>query len=169
MPPKRKRNDRESGAGRPAPHHPADSNMSQHDRGYAEESPSNSRRASGAGGRNGRRQNERREPSQPTRAPPSPAVSQTPSSTIPPPAPRLPPTPAEPATPVFIRPRTPITTNFCYTVLNDARKDNWQQSGRQEVIEYGIKSRNDEDIEEISTISQEFIRAVLELRREWKS
>ncbi|KXJ92206.1 transcription factor/nuclear export subunit protein 2-domain-containing protein [Microdochium bolleyi] len=161
MPPKRKRNDRESGAGRPAPHRPADTGLAQHDRDFADASPSHSRRASGAG-RNSRRQNERRESSQASRAPPSPAVSRAASSAVQPVTPSVPPTPFEPATPVSVQPRSPITTNFCYTVLTEARLSNWQSSGRQDVIDYGIKSRNDEDIEEISTISQEFTRAVLE-------
>jgi len=161
MPPKRKRNDRELGANRPAPHRPADTNLAQHDRDMTDGSPSQSRRASGAG-RNGRRGNERRESSQVNRAPPSPAVSRAQSSAIQPTTPSIPATPVEPVTPVSVQLRSPITTNFCYTVLTEARLADWQTSGRQDVIEYGIKSRNDEDIEEISTISQEFVRAVLE-------
>ncbi|KAJ1333684.1 THO complex subunit 2 [Microdochium nivale] len=161
MPPKRKRNDRESGANRPAPHRPADANLMHHDRDFADGSPSQSRRASGAG-RNARRQNERRESSQQSRAPPSPAVSRPPSSAIQPITQSVPQTPVEPVTPVSFQSRSPITTNYCYTVLTEARLTNWQSNGRQDVIEYGVKSRNDEDIEEISTISQEFIRAVLE-------
>ncbi|KAH7030861.1 transcription factor/nuclear export subunit protein 2-domain-containing protein [Microdochium trichocladiopsis] len=161
MPPKRKRNDRESGANRPAPHRPADTNLAQHDRDFTDGSPSQGRRASGAG-RNGRRGNERRESSQTNRAPPSPAVSRAQSSAIQPTTSSVPQTPIEPVTPVSLQARSPITTNFCYTVLTESRMADWQNSGRQDVIEYGIKSRNDEDIEEISTISQEFTRAVLE-------
>lgn len=61
-------------------------------------------------------------------------------------------------------PRSPVSSNYKYAVLTEARLSAWRQSGRQEVIEHGINSKGDEDVEEISTISQEFTRAVLENR-----
>ena len=61
-------------------------------------------------------------------------------------------------------PRSPVSSNYKYAVLTEARLAAWRQSGRQEVIEHGVDSRADEDVEEISTISQEFTRAVLENR-----
>ncbi|KAJ8129156.1 hypothetical protein O1611_g4476 [Lasiodiplodia mahajangana] len=143
MPPKRKRNERVSEAGsRPAPHRPSDSGLGQHDRDYQD--GSQHRRGPG-GGRNMRRNTERRDSSGAQTAPP----------TI------LPPPPAA-AQQLNQPPRMPTSSNYNYLILTEARLSTWHQGGRQEVIEHGITSRSDEDIEEISTISQEFTRAVLE-------
>ncbi|KAI1430387.1 transcription factor/nuclear export subunit protein 2-domain-containing protein [Xylaria sp. FL1777] len=167
MPPKRKRNDRASEAGnRPAPHRPSDTGLGQHDRDYQD--GSQHRRGPG-GGRNTRRNNDRRDSSGPQtgtganhRVPASPAVARPSSSSS-----QAAPVPAQ-ATPSVVvqqpsqHPRIPISTNYNYLILTEARLSAWHQGGRQEVIEHGITSRSDEDIEEISTISQEFTRAVLE-------
>ncbi|KAI0866292.1 transcription factor/nuclear export subunit protein 2-domain-containing protein [Xylaria cubensis] len=167
MPPKRKRNDRVSEAGnRPAPHRPSDTGLGQHDRDYQD--GSQHRRGPG-GGRNTRRNNNDRRDSSgpqvgagPNRVPASPAVARPSSSSS-----QAAPVPPQPAPQVVAQQpnqllRTPITTNYNYLVLTEARLSVWQQSGRQEVIEHGITSRSDEDIEEISTISQEFTHAVLD-------
>ncbi|KAI1386323.1 uncharacterized protein F4822DRAFT_312374 [Hypoxylon trugodes] len=167
MPPKRKRNERPSdaGANRPAPHRPSDTTLGQHDRDF-QDSPSQNRRASS--GRNTRRNNDRRDSSggqlgsNPShRGPVSPSTARPPSSSsqIAPSA--IPSTPSAPQ-PTQSRPPTP--SNYNYAILTKSRISAWQQKGRQEVVEHGIKSRNDEDVEEISTISQEFTRAVLEGR-----
>ncbi|KAI2626175.1 transcription factor/nuclear export subunit protein 2-domain-containing protein [Xylaria nigripes] len=172
MPPKRKRNDRASEAGnRPSPHRPTDTGMGQHDRDYPD--GSQHRRGPG-GGRNTRRNNDRRDSTAPQlghgsnhhRVPPasssgaarpSSSSSQAPSIA----AQTAPPTVA----PQLSQPsRIPISTNYNYLILTEARLSAWPQGGRQEVIEHGMTSRSDEDIEEIATISQEFIRAVLENR-----
>ncbi|KAI1342353.1 hypothetical protein F5Y15DRAFT_300268 [Xylariaceae sp. FL0016] len=163
MPPKRKRNDRASEAtgNRPAPHRPSDTTLGQHDREY-QEGFSQNRRGPG-GGRNTRRNNDRRNsgggPN--LRHPSSPSIPRPTSSsshTAPLAAPITPST-AQPSLPP-----SPINSNYNYAVLTEARISAWQQSGRQEVVEHGIESRSDEDIEEISTISQEFAQAVLENR-----
>ncbi|KAI0447122.1 transcription factor/nuclear export subunit protein 2-domain-containing protein [Xylaria telfairii] len=166
MPPKRKRNDRASEAGnRSAPHRPSDTGLGQHDRDYQD--GSQHRRGPG-GGRNMRRNNDRRDSSGPQvgasnhRVPASPAVAR-PSSSSSQAAPNLAQTAPQVVTQQPSQPlRTPISTNYNYLILTEARLSAWQQSGRQEVIEHGITSRSDEDMEEMSTISQEFTRAVLE-------
>ncbi|KAF7532515.1 hypothetical protein G7054_g7898 [Neopestalotiopsis clavispora] len=167
MPPKRKRNDvSEGGAGRPSPHRPSDTNMAQQERDN-----SDNRRRSGAGGRNNRGRNNERRPSfnnSNNRGPISPTSTRPPSSSsqISHPPPSLPtPTMVGTTVPQPPRPRSaPLPTKYSYAVLTDARLEAWQQSGRQEVVQHGIASRDDEDIEEVSTISQEFARAVLENR-----
>ncbi|KAI8961639.1 transcription factor/nuclear export subunit protein 2-domain-containing protein [Daldinia sp. FL1419] len=167
MPPKRKRNERPSDAGqsRPAPHRPSDTNLAQHDRDFQDNPSSQNRRASGS--RNTRRNTDRRDssgnqltatghrgPVSPTNARPSSSSSQAAPPTI----------PSTPSAPQLNQPRPSIPPNYNYAVLTESRLSVWQQKGRQEVVEHGIKSRNDEDVEEISTISQEFTRAVLEGR-----
>ncbi|KAI0406233.1 transcription factor/nuclear export subunit protein 2-domain-containing protein [Xylaria palmicola] len=167
MPPKRKRNERASEAGnRPAPHRPSDTGMGQHDRDY-QDAPQY-RRGPG-GGRNTRRNIDRRDSSGPLvgagsnhRVPASPAIARPTSSSS-----QVAPPPAQPAPQNTAQqpgqtPRIPVSTNYNYLILTEARLSAWQQSGRQEVIEHGITSRSDEDIEEISTISQEFTQAVVE-------
>ncbi|KAK5634466.1 hypothetical protein RRF57_010179 [Xylaria bambusicola] len=173
MPPKRKRNDRASEAGnRPAPHRPLDTRLAQHDRDYQD--VSQHRRGPG-GGRNTRRNNDRRDSSGPQagtggnhRAPASPAVVRPSSSSSQAAIPAAQPAPPPTHIPSAIvyqptqQPRIPTSANYNYVVLTEARLSAWQQGGRQEVIDHGITSRSDEDLEEISTISQEFTRAVLE-------
>ncbi|OTA63751.1 hypothetical protein K449DRAFT_433074 [Hypoxylon sp. EC38] len=165
MPPKRKRNERPSdvGANRPAPHRPSDTTLGQHDRDF-QDSPN--RRASS--GRNTRRNVDRRDSSGSQlggnsnhRGPVSPSTVRPSSSSSQVAASVMPPTPSS-LQPPQPRPATP--SGYNYAVLTESRLSTWQQKGRQEVVEHGIKSRNDEDVEEISTISQEFTRAVLEGR-----
>lgn len=136
--------------------------MAQYDR----DGRDNRRRS--AGGRNTRGGNPERRNSftnNSTRGPISPTTSRPPSSSsqiasqpqsIRPPTPSMS-MPSHPRSPI-------IQSKYCYAVLSDARLAAWQQTGRQEVVQHGIASRDDEDIEEISTISQEFTRAVLENR-----
>ncbi|KAK6199048.1 hypothetical protein LQW54_010176 [Pestalotiopsis sp. IQ-011] len=132
---------------------------------------SDNRRRSGAGGRNTRGRNNERRPSfnnsNSHRGPTSPTAQRPPSSS----QTSHPPPSAAPSTmtgtsasqPPQQR-SAPLPTKYSYAVLTDARLEAWQQSGRQEVVQHGIASRDDEDIEEVSTISQEFARAVLEHR-----
>lgn len=166
MPPKRKRNERPSDAGaRPSPHRPSDTTLGQHDRDFQDGPPQN-RRASG--GRNTRRNPDRRDSSisQPSansghRGPISPTVARPSSSSS---QAVAPPVPSTPSAPQSAQSQHPPPSNYNYAVLTDSRLSDWQQSGRQAVIDHGIKSRSDEDVEEISTISQEFTHAVLEGR-----
>ncbi|RYP10262.1 hypothetical protein DL764_000754 [Monosporascus ibericus] len=164
MPPKRKRNDH-AGGNRPPPHRPSDTALGQHDR----DNQDNNRRVSG-GGRSTRRNLDRRDSSASqlatntnSRGPTSPQAARPPSSSS---QVAVAPFAIPPNTPILNagNPRSPISSNYKYAVLTEARLSAWRQNGRQEVIEHGIKSRNDEDVEEISTISQEFTRAVLENR-----
>lgn len=167
MPPKRKRPERVSEAGnRPSPHRPLDTGLGQHDRDFQDGSH---HRRGPTGGRNTRRNNDRRNSSGPQvgagpnhRVPASPVLARPSSSSS-----HTAPVPPQPTLPVAVQqpiqtPRVPVSTDYNYLVLTAARLSAWQQGGRQEVIEHGITSRSDEDIEEISTISQEFTRAVLE-------
>ncbi|KAI0387653.1 hypothetical protein F5Y04DRAFT_9129 [Hypomontagnella monticulosa] len=171
MPPKRKRGERQSdnGANRPAPHRPSDTTLGQHDRDF-QDSPSQNRRA--PSGRNTRRNVDRRDSSgsqlgaaSTHRGPVSPSTVRPSSSSsqIVPLAIPSTPTATQPAQP---RPPIPSPTpsNYSFAILTEPRLSAWSQKGRQEVVDHGIKSRNDEDVEEISTISQEFTRAVLEGR-----
>ncbi|KAI1461407.1 hypothetical protein F4805DRAFT_281420 [Annulohypoxylon moriforme] len=175
MPPKRKRNERPSdaGANRPAPHRPSDTNLGQHDRDFQDTSPQNRRAPSG---RNTRRSNnnDRRDSSGSQlgansnhRAPISPSAVRPSSSSsqIAAPAPAIPSTPTAPQlSQNQIQTQPPTPSSYKFAILTETRLTTWQQKGRQEVVDHGIKSRNDEDVEEISTISQEFTRAVLEGR-----
>ncbi|GAP92535.1 putative THO complex subunit 2 [Rosellinia necatrix] len=168
MPPKRKRNDRVSEAGnRPSPHRPSDTGLAQIDRDFQD--GAHHRRGPG-GGRNTRRNNDRRDSSGPQvgagpnhRVPASPVVARPSSSSS-----HAAPVPTQTTLPVTaqqqpVQPsRTPASTNYNYVILTEARLATWHQGGRQLVIEHGITSRCDEDIEEISTMSQEFTCAVLD-------
>ncbi|KAI1810396.1 hypothetical protein GGS20DRAFT_186623 [Poronia punctata] len=167
MPPKRKRNDRASDVGgRPAPHRPSDAGLGQHDRDFQDG------RRGPVGGRMTRRNTERRDSLGPlsgstpnNRVPASPANARpSSSSSQAAPAPVSAPTVTPAVALANSQPRPPIATNYNYLILTESRLSTWQQGGRQEVIEHGITSRSDEDVEEISTISQEFTRAVLEGR-----
>ncbi|KAH9887841.1 hypothetical protein F4778DRAFT_786210 [Xylariomycetidae sp. FL2044] len=161
MAPKRKRNDRgPDTGGRPAPHRPSDTVLGQHDRDVQDPNTTPNRRVSG-GGRVTRRNPDRRDSSgshlagpSSNRGPPSPSIPRPPSSA----SHVVPPGGAATQT------HPTVPSHYNYLVLTEARLASWQLSGRREVIEHGIKSRDDEDVEEISTISQEFIRAVLEHR-----
>ncbi len=168
MPPKRKRNDH-AGGGRPAPHRPIDASLGQHDRDIQEGHSPYNRRGSG-GGRNTRRNPDRRDSSGSQlaanaagRGPTSPQATRPSSSSS---QVALAPLTIPSNTPTANTnlPRSPISSNYKYAVLTEARLAAWRQNGRQEVVEHGITSRSDEDVEEISTISQEFTRAVLENR-----
>ncbi|KAI2624280.1 hypothetical protein GGR54DRAFT_569053 [Hypoxylon sp. NC1633] len=170
MPPKRKRNERPSdaGASRPSPHRPSETTLGQHDRDFHDGPSSQTRRASS--GRNTRRNADRRDssgsqlgPNSNQRGPVSPTAIRPSSSSSQVAQPPAPPTPSVPQ-PSQLQPRPLVPSSYNFVVLTEPRLNTWQQKGRQEVIEHGIKSRNDEDVEEISTISQEFLNAVLEGR-----
>ena len=171
MPPKRKRPERssvDSGGGRPSPHRPGDTNLGQHDRNYQDSGP----RYGGRGGnRNGRR-NDRRDSSQnnhnagnsfsASSNPVSPTVQRPPSAssqTAPPPINTTPTVMAPPSPP-----RSPIVSGYCYDVITDSRLSNWSAGGRQEVVDHGSQSRDDEDFTELSTIFQELLQSTLDYR-----
>jgi THO complex subunit 2 len=158
MGPKRKRvND--SGSGRPSPHRPDNAPLGQNDRNRP-----------GAGGRQTRR-NERNDSFQNSTSPGAPASgSPLNSPTVPRPASassqsavaqlntrmssNLPsPTPS-----------SPVHSGFHYEIVTDARLSSWSESGRTEVIDHGIQSRNDEDSQELSTIFQELVQSCLDFR-----
>lgn len=155
MAPKRKRIT-DSGANRPSPHRPADTNLGQHERGR----PGNN------SGRSTRR-NDRRD-SGPSSTAPGP-VSPLHSPTLPRPlsASSQPTsvsvsmkTPAVPSSP----PPSPIQSGYHYDILTDARLGSWAQTGRQELIDHGIQSRDDEDAQELCTIFQELLQSCLDFR-----
>ncbi|ORY65225.1 transcription factor/nuclear export subunit protein 2-domain-containing protein [Pseudomassariella vexata] len=172
MPPKRKRNEMtsEAGGARPSPHRPSNTTLAQHER----DSP-DSRRRSGAG-RNTRGRNAERRDSAVnqlntvnanagnanSRAPVSPSF-QRPASSSSQKSPAI--APAQQTAPSANQPPSnAVASNYNYVVLTDSRLAVWQQSGRQEVVQHGITSKNDEDVEEITTITQEFARAALDVR-----
>lgn len=155
MAPKRKRTT-ESAAGRPAPHRPADTNLGQHERG----------RAGNNSGRSTRR-NDRRD-SGPSTTVPGPA-SPLNSPTLPrPPSSSsqlaVAPSNAKPAVASSLAPLTPVQSGYHYDIITDAQVENWAQSGRQELIDHGIQSRNDEDGQELCTIFQELLQSCLDSR-----
>ncbi|KAI0172070.1 hypothetical protein GGR52DRAFT_453901 [Hypoxylon sp. FL1284] len=171
MPPKRKRNERPSDAGalRPSPHRPSDTALGQHDRDFQDAPSPQNRRTSG--GRNTRRNVDRRDSSvsqlganSANRGPISPSAARPSSSSSQAAAPPIHSTPSAPQLSQPSAPQPLPPSNYKYVVLTEPRLQAWQASGRQEVVDHGIKSRSDEDVEEISTISQEFTRAVLDGR-----
>ncbi|KAK7927127.1 THO complex subunit 2 [Apiospora marii] len=170
MPPKRKRNEPASDTPRPSPHRPIDTSLAQHDRdGY---DGGNRRRSGNTGGRNTRSRNAERRDSNASmnqatnnRGPiTSPVARPTSSASQKAPQPVNIPPPATPTASMAPPPSPVMSSNYTYAVLTSPRLSAWKQSGRQEVIDHGIASRNDEDVEEIATISQEFARAVMENR-----
>ncbi|KAK6827987.1 THO complex subunit 2 [Apiospora arundinis] len=170
MPPKRKRNEPASDTPRPSPHRPSNTNLAQHDRdGYE---GGNRRRSGNTGGRTTRSRNaERRDSttsnSQTTNNPASmtsPVARPSSSASQKAPHPMNIPPPVTPTASMAPPPSPAMSSNYAFAVLTSPRLSAWKQSGRQEVIDHGIASRNDEDVEEIATISQEFTRAVLENR-----
>lgn len=162
MPPKRKRNERGEGGGRPPPYRPGDTGIAQHDRDDFGSRPSK-------GGSRGPRRPDRRDsrenfnhrpnqrPEMPARPPISsgaftPAGNSAPTSTSAL-TPTIPPVPPSPA-----------VANYSYDVVTSDKIAIWGTSGRQLVIDHGIQSRQDEDITELSTIYQEVIRSVFDRR-----
>lgn len=152
MPPKRKRTT-DLGAGRPSPHRPGDTNLGQHDRGRP-----------GTGNRPSRR-NDRRD-SGPSSAPAAGSPLNSPSLQRPSSAssqPAVVPSNAN-MSGTQSPPPSPIQSGYHYDIVTDARLGSWAQAGRQELIEHGIQSRDDEDVQELSTIFQELLQSCLDLR-----
>ncbi|MBE3046211.1 hypothetical protein IMZ48_27470, partial [Candidatus Bathyarchaeota archaeon] len=160
---KRKRSERAStDGGRPAPHHPSDAALGQHDRDYT-----NGRHHGGRGGRPARRSG-RQESYQGAQARSQTPVASSPAAQRPnvptqaqaprpaPAASRPPPAPSPPP--------TPVPSNYRYDILSEGRIANWAEGGRQEVTQHGVQSRNDVDITELSCLFQEFTRSVLDGR-----
>ncbi|KAK0714904.1 transcription factor/nuclear export subunit protein 2-domain-containing protein [Lasiosphaeris hirsuta] len=165
MPAKRKRPG-DSGAPRPSPHRPSDTTLGQHDRNYD---------SGGRGGRGGRssRRPDRRDSAQsfnagppPSAAPPGPISptlgrpsSSSSSTAIPLPAVQMAPAPVAPSPPL-----PPIQPGYYYSIVTDERVDGWAKGARQEVIDHGIQSREDEDLIEVTAIFQELLHSVIDGR-----
>ncbi|KAI1062961.1 hypothetical protein LB507_005769 [Fusarium sp. FIESC RH6] len=164
MGPKRKRNDRQSmEAGRSSPHRPGDTALGQHDR------EDNMGRGRGRGPRGpGRRDSSQGH----GRAPPNHQSNSTPTQRRPSSSHAPPPPPPPPAIkkPTYVprqpllRPPSPVHSNYRYNNLTDEKVSAWTESGREEVIQHGKQSRDDVDITELSSLFQEFVRAVVEAR-----
>lgn len=187
MPPKRKRSDHrgppDSGPSRPAPHRPDNTSLGQHDRGY-----NDGGRGGGRNGRNTRRGPDRRDSNQPYNSnnnnhnnpnPPIPSsASRPPSSSsannLPPinTAPQTPapiqttaaPTPAPPPQPAYSTPPSPIQPGYDYSIITEDRVSRWSKGARQEVIDHGVQSRDDEDLTEVAAIFQELIHSAVDGR-----
>ncbi|KAK2035010.1 THO complex subunit 2 [Colletotrichum zoysiae] len=170
MPPKRKARGGLAGDGnRPSPHRPGDMNLGQRDRDFSE--------GGGRGGRGGRnnRRNDRRDsyqgqPAQVQSGSQSASASRVTSPTVPrpPPTPSQPqhpaPTPMEQVAAPISHPPSPVPTSYCYEHITDEAIASWSSGSRQALIDHGISSRLDVDTEELTTIYQEFIHAVVEGR-----
>lgn len=61
-------------------------------------------------------------------------------------------------------PPSPIQSGYHYDIVTDIRLASWTQGGRQELIDHGIQSRIDEDVQELSTIFQELLQSCLDFR-----
>ncbi|KAL2165083.1 hypothetical protein VTH06DRAFT_379 [Thermothelomyces fergusii] len=174
MPPKRKRLDRgpsDTGSFRPSPHRPVDMTLGQHDRGFD----------GGRGGRGGRnpRRGDRRDSFQSQgasssfsgpdpRSPPPPARPSSSSSSAAPPPPvtaaALAP-PAVPATPAsLVASPPPVQTFYDYSIVTDDCVGRWAKGGRQEIVDHGVQSREDEDLTEVVMIFQELLHSVTDGR-----
>lgn len=154
MAPKRKRA-ADSNAGRPAPHRPGDTNLGQHDRGRA-----------GSGGKPPRR-NDRRDSGPFPSAPAAPSPLNSPSLARPSSASSqtvVAPLNTNVPSTHSSAPPSPIQSGYHYDVVTDARLGSWTQGGRQELVDHGIQSRDDEDVQELSTIFQELLQSCLDLR-----
>jgi len=164
MPPKRKRGGADQGGSRSAPYRPEQTSLGQHDRGYSD--------IASRGGRGGRstRRGDRRDsgqastfsPTQSTHPAPSAPRPSNPSSQLATQSTTA--APAVPAAPATVVPPSPRSSNYVYLVVTDQRIRSWAQSGRQEVLDHAIQSRDDEDSTEVSIIYQELLRSVLDLR-----
>jgi THO complex subunit 2 len=66
-------------------------------------------------------------------------------------------TPAPPSPPP-----SPIQPGYFYGIVTDERIERWKQGARQEVVDHGMQSRDDEDLLEVTTIFQELLHAVTE-------
>jgi len=165
MPPKRKRPTDIGGlGGRPSPHRPDQTVLGQHDRG-AQDGGSRGAR----GGRNTRR-NDRRDSAQ------AAANMATPISPLAQRRPSLPSQAVQPPTPITMAPTAPqatdlprpIPSSYLYTIITDAQVSDWANTGRQEVLNHGIQSRDDEDTAEVSAIFEELLHSVLSNRLDAK-
>lgn len=177
MPPKRKaRGGLANEGSRPSPHRPGDTTMGQRDRDFSE--------GGGRGGRSGRntRRNDRRDSAQgqqQSQQPPA-TSSSNPSRVTSPTVPRPPSAPSQSQQPApapvttdqaaataaasISHPPSPVPTNYCYEHITDDAIASWTAKSRQELIEHAKQSKVDVDIEELTSIYQEFIHAVLEGR-----
>ncbi|PSS02262.1 transcription factor/nuclear export subunit protein 2-domain-containing protein [Coniella lustricola] len=153
MPPKRKRTADLSG-GRPSPHRPNDTNMANHDRGRTASGARSARRSDRHDTGPSAGSNAASPLNSPSLARPSSASSQ--AATV----------PSAPSAPAATSPAlpSPVQSGYHYDIVTDARLGKWAQGGRQELVEHGIQSRDDEDMQELSTIFQELLKSSLDYR-----
>ncbi|KUI55200.1 THO complex subunit 2 [Cytospora mali] len=117
------------------------------------------------------RRNDRRDSFQTTTGPSAAAATASPliSPTLPRPSSASSQAPVAPLTTKTANmppssPPSPIQSGYHYDIVTDVRLSNWTQTGRQELVDHGIQSRNDEDVQELSTIFQELIQSCLDFR-----
>ncbi|KAF7885567.1 uncharacterized protein EAF02_004076 [Botrytis sinoallii] len=186
---KRKRNDRNSvdqGEPRPSPHRPGNTSLGQQEREFGMREGGNRRSSRGGqgnqGGGRGRRNDGRSSnnsnnsntssnASNPSNLSIATRATPTPGPMSPPPRPSSAShtTPAQTPTPMntndMISPSwNPDPAPFDYVFLTDDQMSSWTSNGRQEVVEKGIQTRQDEDTMDLATVFQEFIRATLDGR-----
>ncbi|OHE94724.1 THO complex subunit 2 [Colletotrichum orchidophilum] len=168
MPPKRKARGGPAGEGsRPSPHRPGDMPLGQRERDFSE--------GGGRGGRGGRntRRNDRRGSAQ-GQSTQSGTQSASASRVTSPTVPRPPSTPSqsqhpapiatEPASAPTSHLPSPVPTSYCYEHITDDVIASWLGGSKQTLVEHAVSSRSDVDIEELTSIYQEFIHAVIEGR-----
>ncbi|KAG7287115.1 hypothetical protein NEMBOFW57_006620 [Staphylotrichum longicolle] len=73
------------------------------------------------------------------------------------------PAPATTQAPIAAPP-SPIQPFYDYSIVTEDRVERWAKGARQEVIEHGVQSRQDEDLTEVVTIFQELIHSVTDGR-----
>ncbi|GKU11391.1 unnamed protein product [Fusarium langsethiae] len=159
MPPKRKRNDRQSiEGGRSSPHRPGETSLGQHDR-EDNMSRNRGRGPRGPGRRDSSQSHGRAPPNQPNPTPPQRRPGSS-HAAPPPPAIKKP----TYVPPPLIRPPSPVRSNYRYNNLTDEKISAWTEGGRDDMIQHGKQSRDDVDITELSSLFQEFVHAVVEAR-----
>ncbi|GAB0138498.1 hypothetical protein EsDP_00006733 [Epichloe bromicola] len=94
-------------------------------------------------------------PSSPSQTHPGTGQIQAPKAPSSPASTKL---PSEPAR----RPASPVRSNYQYDNLTEDKLLNWNEYGRQKILQQGVQAREDVDITELSTLFQEFIQAVVE-------
>ncbi|KAF9873234.1 THO complex subunit 2 [Colletotrichum karsti] len=173
MPPKRKaRGGLANEGSRPSPHRPGDTAMGQRERDFSE--------GGGRGGRSGRntRRNDRRDSAQgqgqqsqqqqPATSSASASRVTSPTVARPPSAPsqsqQPPPIATDQPTAPISHPPSPVPRKYCYEHINDETITSWTTGGRQQLVDHAVQSKADVDIEELTSIFQEFIHAVLDGR-----
>ena len=60
------------------------------------------------------------------------------------------------------RPVSPVRSNYHFEMLSDVTTQSWADSGRSEIVQYGVQAREEDNIAELSVLFQEFIQAVVQ-------